>query len=225
MTTRETRGVLRTAIISLALVAGACSSGAADPDVSHEGQVAYACALAHDVAEGDPDIANWTVVGNEADDVVRQTVAMSSLAGGGAGFVLADRPELSDAGHAYFQGVMQADVAAMEGALADFTAACDGVTGEGDVSQEGQISYACALADHLEQEHGVVESWGSLGEDHGWHESASIAAFLGAANGQLLSAHADLSTAGKDLMDGVSRLDMDLVQSSLDQINQSCEQE
>ena len=99
---------------------------------------------------------------------MRQTVAMSSLAGGGAGFVLADRPELNDAGRAYFQG-------------------------------------SC--------------------EDDGWHESASIAAFLGAANGQVLSDHTDHSTAGKDLMDGVSRLDMDLVQSSLDQINQSCEHE
>lgn len=209
----------------VALSAAGCS--ASDPDVTHDGQVAYACALAAHVADGDPDIASWTMIGDDADPLARATVAMGSLAGGSLGFVLDEHAELSDAGKSVVEGVALVDPEAMQTGLDDFASACDGlsVSAEGDVSDEGQVRYGCDLAVHVVEEHGSAESWESpLGEEPAWHETMSVGALFGAPLGQTLPAHPDLSAAGVELYKGVSTLDTEALDGGLEAVVDECEQ-
>ncbi|USQ81241.1 hypothetical protein NF556_06250 [Ornithinimicrobium faecis] len=201
-----------------------CSSG--DPDVTHEGQVSYACALAAHVAEQDPDMAAWTMIGDDADPMVREILAMGSLAGGSAGFELDEHAELSDAGKAVFEGVSRIDFDTMQTGLDDFDAACDSlsVSAEGDVSDEGQIRFGCDLAAHVVEEHGPAESWGSLGEEHAWHEVMSVGALFGAPIGQELADYPDISAAGRDLYMAVSTLDTQALDGGLEAVVDECEQ-
>lgn len=206
------------------LSAAGCNSG--DPDVTHDGQVAYACALAAHVAEQDPDMASWTMIGDDADPMVREILAMGSLAGGSAGFELDEHAELSDAGKAIFVGVSRIDIEAMQAGLDDFTAACDSlsVSAEGEVSDEGQIRFGCDLAAHVVEEHGSAESWASLGEEPAWHEAMSVGALFGAPIGQVLADYPDLSAAGQDLYTGVSTLNAEALDDGLEAVVDHCEQ-
>lgn len=219
------RGAITTIVLGgVALGVAGCSAG--DPDVTHAGQIAYACALAAHVAEQDPDMASWTMIGDDADPMMRAILAMGSLAGGSAGFELDEHAELSDAGRAIFEGVTRADLEAMQAGLDDFTAGCDGpsVSAEGEVSDKGQIRYGCDLAGHVVEEHGPAESWGGLGEERAWHEAMSVGAFFGAPVGQILPDYPDLSTAGKDLYTGVSTLNPEALDAGLEAVIDHCEQ-
>ncbi len=205
------------------LSAAGCSSG--DPDVTHDGQIAYACALAAHVAEDDPDVASWTMIGDDAEPLMRATVAMGSLAGGSVAFELDEHAELSDAGKAIFEGVSRADLEAVQAGLDDFTAGCDNlsVSAEGEMSDEGQIRFGCDLAAHVVEEHGSAESWGSLGEEHAWHEVMSVGALFGAPIGQELADYPDISAAGRDLYRAVSTLDTEALDGGLEAVVDHCE--
>ena len=222
------RGRFRTGLSAIVLggvvlsVTG-CSSG--DPDVTHDGQVAYACALAAHVAEQDPDMATWTMIGDDADPLVREILAMGSLAGGSAAFELDGKAELSEAGGAAFQGVSRVDFDAMQTGLDDFGTACESlsVSAEGDVSDEGQIRFGCDLAAHVIEEHGAAETWGSLGEETAWHETMSVGSLFGGPVGQLLADHPDLSAAGQELVTGVMTVNPETLDGGLEAVVDHCD--
>ncbi len=214
------------AIVLGGVVLSSPGCSASEPDVTHDGQIAYACALAAHVAEQDPDMASWTMIGDDAEPMMREILAMGSLAGGSAAFELDEHAELSDAGKAIFQGVSRVNPEAMQAGLDDFTAGCDSlsVSAEGDVSDEGQIRYGCDLAAHVVEEHGSAESWGGLGQERAWHEALSVGAFFGGPVGQTLPDYPDLSTAAKDLYTGVSALNTEALDGGLDAVVEHCEE-
>lgn len=48
-----------------------------------------------------------------------------------------------------------------------------------EVSEDGQISYACALAEKVRASHQSEEDWGAIGEDRAFNEIAAIRPLLG----------------------------------------------
>src|SRR5690625_7778591 len=69
-----------------------------------------------------------------------------------------------------------------------------------DVSQAGQVEYACALARHVQDEHGDADSWGEhVGDDAdpAMRETASVASLLGVSGGFVLVDHAVLYELGR----------------------------
>lgn len=99
-----------------------------------------------------------------------------------------------------------------------------GCGSSGDVSQSGQVDYACALTTHIIDVHGLPtkngddpDDWsGELGPDAppAWIESASVGALLGGMTG----------TGGypADVFTGISRLDYDKVREGLVGIRDWC---
>lgn len=226
---RETDGISRFAatigvIAALALAVSACSSGGDEPDVSDDGQIEYACALADHVG-ADADISSWTLIGDDADEGARAVGAMASLAGGSAMYIPDGHESLAEAGKTLFEGLSTADVESMQEGLQDFTEQCADVAdaSDADVSAKGQVAYACALAGRVADERDAVDDWGVFGEERAWHESMSIGALFGALNGQVLADHTGLSDAGRELVSGVVRVDVDQVQTGLEDINAQCE--
>lgn len=167
------------------------------------------------------------MIGDEADPMVREILAMGSLAGGSAGFELSEHAELSEAGRAVFEGVSVINFDTMQAGLDDFDAACESlsVSAEGDVSDEGQIRFGCDLAAHVIEEHGSAEGWDSpLGEEPAWHEAMSVGALFGAPVGQVLADYPDLSAAGRGLYTGVSTLNPEALDGGLEAVGEHCEQ-
>lgn len=212
-------------LATLALVVSGCS-GDPEPEVSHEGQVEFACALASHVLEETQgtELEELVFIGDDADPRVREVAAAGSLVGAAGGFVLADQEELSEAGRELFNGVNRIDVEAIVEGLERMDQVCAEVSEDSDpdVTEEGQIRYACALAEHVSEEHGAAESWGGLQEEHAWHEVASVAALFGGVNGQVLSEYPELSEASADVIQGVSTLNLEQLQSGLDDITEGC---
>lgn len=217
------------AALPILLVVAACGTSAdwgSGPDVSHSGQIVYACALAQHVDEEYGAPSTWSDwVGDDADPGVHQVASAGSLLGGTGGFTVPDHKELSDAGKDIITNVMSADVEKLDTALDDVIAACENVSesGDPDVSDSGQITYACAIANHIDEEHGTVDTWGDIGEERAWHEAGSFASLVGAINGQVLSDHAELSELGKDVFAGVSKIEKELLQNALDDVLKRCE--
>ncbi len=211
-------------VAALAVSTSACSSGGDEPDVSDEGQIEYACALADHVG-ADADISSWTLIGDDADEGARVVGAMASLTGASGGYVPDGHEDLAKAGQAIFTGLTTADVESMQQGLQEFTQQCADVadSSDADVSAQGQVAYACALAGHLADEHGPIDSWGNIGQEPAWHEAASIGALFGGLNGQVLPDYPELSEAGHELVAGVSRVKADQLQTGLDEINAHCE--
>lgn len=89
-----------------------------------------------------------------------------------------------------------------------------------DVSAGGQYAYACALAEHVEAEHGSPESWENfIGDeaDPGAREVSSIGALaMGAEN-------AGFSDIGEQLMEGISRVDIDALHTGLEAMQDACD--
>ncbi len=89
-----------------------------------------------------------------------------------------------------------------------------------DVSEEGQLAYACALTEHVASEHGAPDSWeGFIGDD------ADPAARETAAIGALAMGSDDETSndAGDLLVEGISRADTERLSSGLEHMEQACE--
>src|SRR5699024_2966896 len=221
---RARRAATTGLVAALAVVTNACSSGGDEPDVSDEGQIDYACALADHVG-ADADISSWTLIGDDADEGARAVGSMACLVGASAGYVPDGHEDLAKAGQAIFKGLTTADVESMQQGLQDFTQQCAEVadSSDADVSAQGQLAYACALAGHLTDEHGAFDNWGSIGQEPAWHEAASVGALFGGLNGQVLPEHPELSQAGRELVAGTSRVNAGQLQAGLEDINAHCE--
>lgn len=195
------------------------------PDVSEEGQVEYACALGHHVQDEHGDVDSWgEPIGDDADPAMRETASVASLLGGSGGFVLRDHEDLSELGQDLFKGVITIDNDKINDSLDEIVSACqdDDLSASADVSHSAQIDYACALAAYVVDEHGGSETWDGIGEERAWHEAGSVAALVGAMNGQILSDHKELSQAGKGIFQGVSRIETDELDASLDDFTSAC---
>lgn len=196
---------------------------AANVDTSPEGQVSYACALAAEVTASGGDPYGWELFGEDSDLAVTQSAASASLVGSIAGYDLPDHPELSDAGDDLIRGVIAVDADSIVIGLEAMEAACADIDAEGqDASAEGMQAYACALARFVVDERGDVESWGTVGEEPALHEAASVGALLGAVQGAPVPGDAQLTSASADLLQGISRIDLPLVQDGLDGVLEAC---
>lgn len=99
-------------------------------------------------------------------------------------------------------------------------ASCGSAVGSTDASEEGQLAYACGLANHVESEHGAPDSWkGFIGD--GADPAAREAGAVGA-----LAMGSDDETfkdAGELLVDGISRADTEGLSSGLEHMRQACD--
>lgn len=170
--------------VSAVLLAGCASTATADIDVSEQGQVAYACALAaHVQAEhGSPD--TWTdYIGDDTAPGARELSSIGMFTMG------AESGALSDIGTQLVEGISRVDIAALISGLDEAQAACEDIEGtdDADVSHDAQLAYACAVADRVVDEHGDAASWLGEGVSAAWYEAAGAAALTGASNGQTLA--------------------------------------
>jgi len=88
-----------------------------------------------------------------------------------------------------------------------------------DVSEAGQLAYACGLTDHVESEHGAPDSWDDfIGEDAdpAVRETAAIGALAMGSDDETFN------DAGEMLVDGVSRADFEGVSSGLEHMGKDC---
>lgn len=96
---------------------------------------------------------------------------------------------------------------------------CGDTGAEGDISDTGQIAYACALAEHVEAEHGAQDSWDAyIGNDanDGAREASAIGMLTVGSHDTALRA------AGEDLLEAITRLDIDLLNTGLEDIQDAC---
>ena len=196
------------------------------PDVSPEGQISFACALASHVSEERGDVAEWgSFIGEDANPGVSELAAAASLVGAVAGYTLPDHPELSESGTLVIQGIMRVDEAAIADGLDQMISACDGADtgGQADVSQEGQGAYACALAEYVIAEHGESSTWGTLGEEPAWHLAGSVGALFGGANAYVLPEYESQAESGNNLVSGVGRLDGETIDAELAAVVAECD--
>lgn len=111
-------------IVSALSAAGCSSGGGAEPDISAEGQLSYACALIEDLSEHHEPVASWgDPVGDEADPAWISAVAAFSMFGGTLG---ADQHlgSLSEAGTRGVRAFTRLDVDEVQDAFDSIDSAC-----------------------------------------------------------------------------------------------------
>lgn len=95
--------------------------------------------------------------------------------------------------------------------------------GRGRRHRRGSGAYACALADHVRTEHGPVESW--EGREHVWQEVVAVGELLGGSSPRPDEpAHPGLSEPAREIRQGVNRLDLEMLQTGLDEVVRACEE-
>lgn len=95
-----------------------------------------------------------------------------------------------------------------------------------DVSAMGQVQYACALVDKVNKERPEVVEWGSfIGEDAepGMAEALAAGSLVGGSPGYSLPAFPELSAAGADLVQSLSRVDIDGIEAALGAMTVECD--
>ncbi len=202
-----------------------CMFFGSEPDVTPEGQAAYACSLAESAIEGSGDVTDWDApVGENADNAASQALAAGSLVGGSAGYALPDHPELSEAGREIFSAFHRFDLEALADSLEDMVAACDGVDASGsqDVSVDGQAEYGCALADYVVDEHGPSDTWGSLGEEPAFHLVSSVGALFGGLNASALPGSGEQREGASAVIEGLQRFDTEAIDDGLQDVVENC---
>lgn len=97
---------------------------------------------------------------------------------------------------------------------------CSNASAEADISESGQLAYACALAEHLEAEHQGPAAWDVyVGNqaDPGARETAAIGALTTGSD------DADLADTGTNLLEGMARLDIEVLKAGLEEIRDTCD--
>lgn len=208
-------------VLTLGALAGCAAPGGTGADVTDDGQVAYACALADEA--GSPE--QWTSgVGDDADPEAIAASSSAALLGGVNGVAVESQPALSEAAAAYVRGLSTLDLEELEASLDDLRSACAdaGIEPSGDPSSDGQRAYACDLAVAVLDEHGDVETWGSPIEDPAWRESSAVAALGGGLTGTQLADAETLSASAQQIQRGLQTQDLELVQTALDGLSADC---
>ncbi len=209
-------------LLAVVALAGCAAPAGTGVDVTGDGQVAYACALADEA--GSP--AQWTsAVGDDADSEAIAASSSAALLGGVYGVALEGQPALSEAAAAYVRGLTRLDLEELERSLDDLRSACAdaGLEPAGDPSSDGQRAYACGLAAALLDEHGDVETWGSPLEDPAWRESSAVAALGGGLSGTRIAGAENFSSSAQQIQRGTQTQDAELVQGALDSVIADCQ--
>lgn len=226
---RPRRATAAGALLLGALSLAACGGDEdAEPDVSLEGQVRYACALATNAEEAHGDPMEWDIaIGEDANPGWSQVASASSLLGGTTGFELAEYPQLSEAATGVVRAVSTIDIEQLSSSLGDIVTECENVPDgpDSDVSREGQTAYACALAGYIIEEHGDIDTWGGIGDEPAWHQTATVGALMGGMNAYVVDGEEELSEAGQRAIESVSRMDTEMMQESLATIAAGCDDE
>lgn len=219
-------GTALAAAAAAALSFSGCMLFGSEPDVTPEGQAAYACALAENALEDRSDVTDWDPsLGEGADNAVSQALAAGSLVGGAAGYELSDHPELSEAGAEVFSAFSRLELETLAESLDDMLTACGDVdaSGSADVSVDGQAEYACALADYVVEEHGPSENWGGLEEEPAYHLVSSVSALFGGLNSSELPGSEDQAEAASTVITGVQMNDIETIDDGLATVLENCE--
>ena len=206
-------------LVSTAGLLVGCTSSAAQPDVSEQGRLAFACSLADHVdQEHDAPASRSEVIGDDADPSVREIATLGNL------LVTADE-SLSVMAQNLLMSVSRTDTDEMATRLDEVRAGCDDldVDETADVSHESQLDYACALVDHVEAEYGAASQWPDMHETPAVHLVAAAASATGAYNGQVLEDEPQLSEAGLKLYQSVSRMDAGLTDEALVEFQSVCQ--
>lgn len=204
---------------SAVLLASCSSNSVTEVDVSAEGQTAYACALAEHVhtEHGAPE--SWAnFIGDETGPGAREVSSVGALTMG------AENDGFSDIGEQLIEGTNRVDIEALSVGLDAMQDACDRVEGivHADVSHDGQLEYACALARRITEMHGDAASWVSDADATAWSSAVSVSALTGAMNGQRLAGHEALSDAGRNLLSALNRLDAEHANEGLEEFQSAC---
>lgn len=216
--------LVRPSVVAVALVLslGACGADPG-PDASHAGQIDYACALADHVAAGlgTGGLPSATL---ERQAVGREVLALTTLVGGPVS-PAQEHPELADAARHTAAGLNQVDEERLQEGLALMEEQCAGLSSsaEVDVTDEGQVRYACVLTDHVRAEHGAAATWGQ--DDSAWDEVAAVSELLGGSSvGRAPSGPPGLTEPARSMWQGRVNLDPETVQAGLDDLAERCDE-
>ncbi len=198
------------------------------PDVSAAGRLDYACALAVDASTNHGPVDSWNIaVGDDADPVMHEVAGASGLLGALVGAHVAGHPELSEAATAYSSGLVQLDMKKMQQGLDDLAQGCRHENipeRRPDISTQGRVGYACALASDVAAHGGPTEEWLTVGDDAGpaAYEWGGAVGLLGAMTGSHVAGHQDLSEAASDILAAITRGDVKRVEQGLDALTTAC---
>ena len=109
--------------------------------------------------------------------------------------------------------------AAVLATAAALLAGCSGAA-SADVSSEGQLTYACSLAEHIQEEpSGLEQRDDYVGDDANpaVREAASIGMFA------VASEDPDFTVTGQNLAAAISRIDTEMLTSGLTEIQEACD--
>lgn len=215
-------------LLATALLLGACSNSNAD--VSPQGQVAYACALAKDIKETFDANPNWwdDVSRPEVDAMLASVTGFGALLGGVTGGGAEISQEMQDDVFTVVMGVSQLNESRIHESVDAVVEACDkadDIKPSGDVSAEGQIDYACALATDIKDADGPASRWElKIGADTSpaLVKAISAAALVGGATDGTAAALEAMSDAGRTLFEGTSRMNIEMLQEGIDDLNAAC---
>jgi hypothetical protein len=194
-------------------------SGTAEADVTTEGQVAYACALADHALEQHGTADSWeAIIGHHTDPGARETASVGMLV------YESEDEAFAEAGANLIDAINRVNIEGLTSGLADFQAVCDDsdISPAGDVSHAGQVDYACTLVNRVTEEYGASAEWLDEDEPAAWGEVAGAAALVGAANGQVSIDHPELSETGVDLLTTLQYNKPDDLDTSLKEFQAVC---
>lgn len=210
--------------------AAGATGAAQGPDVSAAGQVDYACALVTDVGAQHDSVDSWfTGIGDKADPATHQVAGAVGLLGAVVGAHLEGFTDLSEGATTILTGISTIDTERMQDGLDMVIAGCQEhelPAKQPDISPDGQIDYACALAADATKSGPVRDWFTGVGDDvdPAIHELAGAAGLSGAMTASELAGHQPLSDAGTDIFQGITILDPEQVQQGLDAMVDSCAQ-
>lgn len=93
--------------------------------------------------------------------------------------------------------------------------------GTNDVSVSGQVSYACALIENVQQTHRTPGDWGAILEDQAYSDVSAVSGLLGG----LVAFSGDREEFREfgQLLSGLGRLDPEALTSAVEATHQACE--
>lgn len=212
-----------------ALLLSACSSSS--PDISARGQLNYACALAESVSEKLQDDPDWDPgPGPESDPMLDLMTSSATLLGA----MTAGGPEVSEqmenAARDTLVGVSRLNTEVLTDSLQSIVEECDSsdtdFEASGDISDEGRITYACALITDVKKNDGPVDDkWElKIGPETPQPQIKAISAgvLMGVMTGGAPAASEEMTDAGSKLTEALSRADREMFQEGIDDLSAAC---
>lgn len=200
-------------------------------DVSAEGRVAYACALAIDAdSYGPVDVGTWNItVGDQAGTPWRALVAIPGLLDVKVGASPHSYPELKDPATTIEMGIQLMNTDLMQSGLDELVGWCrDHVDHPSlpDISAAGRVAYACALAVDANSYGRIdIARWDiAVGDEAGtpWRELTAIPDLLGASISAPPPGYEDIANIMSAAPSALDLNSWDTIQQALDQLVAHC---